>query len=45
MLTKNTVEAREVLNDFGNNYEELLENYARISEEYHKSKDEDATKE
>ena len=45
MLTKNTVEAREVLNDFGNNYEELLENYARISEEYHKSKGEDATKE
>lgn len=45
MLTKNTFEAREVLNDFGNNYEELLENYARISEEYHKSKNEDATKE
>ncbi len=38
MLTKNTSEVRQVLAKFGENYEEMMENYARISEEYHKSK-------
>lgn len=38
MLTKNTSEVREILTEFGENYEDMMENYARISEEYHKNK-------
>lgn len=45
MLTKNTAEAREVLNNFGDNYEDILENYERISTEYHKAKENNAAQE
>lgn len=45
MLTKNTTEVRQVLQDFGNNYEEMLENYARISEQYHTMKENNASQE
>lgn len=38
MLTKTTDEARKVLSEFGQNYEEILENYAKISAEYHAQK-------
>ena len=38
MLTKNTDEVRQVLAEFGENYEDMIENYARVSEEYHKNK-------
>ncbi|MBS7346553.1 MAG: tRNA-dihydrouridine synthase [Candidatus Sacchiramonaceae bacterium] len=38
MLTKNTSEVRQILTEFGENYEDMMENYARISEEYHKNK-------